>query len=401
MTLSSAARFLADHRRVLRPMVAILVVGAIAFASSPAVAESRRSQEWFLDELSIPQAHKISTGNGVTVAVIDSGVDASHPDLVGHVLKGIDLHHSFRAQYGWRDDSGHGTAMAGIIAAQGGGASHAYGIAPGAKVLPIKVPDDVVTQHILAVAIRWATSHDADVINISLSLNQSENSEEIDAIRYALNHDVVVVAGAGNVDNGGHRIWQPANIPGVVAVTGTSRHGEFWPGSASGPAAVIAAPADGIVSTDSRIAFPNGYSEGHGTSASSAIVSGVAALVRSRYPRMDAANVVNRLINTATDKGDPGRDPKFGYGIVDPVGALNASVPVVLDNPLGDPDVVPSRPWWSPRASNFGDEHPGYGVAISLSAILLLTLVALASRVFFRRRDSARFGTLHDSNREP
>lgn len=364
-------------------VIAIAAACLLAACPSTARADSLRAQEWFLKELRIPQAHRLSTGKGVTVAVIDSGIDASHPDLEGHVLKGVDLHSSFPVKYGWQDDSGHGTAMAGIIAAQGGGSNHALGVAPGANILPVKVPDKVVTQQILASGIRWATDHGADVINISLTLNQSEHAQEKSAIRYAIDHDVVVVAAAGNVENGGSRIWQPANIAGVVAVTGTTRNGRFWTGSASGTAAVLAAPADGIISTDSRRAFANGYSKGYGTSASAAIVSGAVALVRSRFPKLNSANVINRLIKTADDKGGDGWDPKYGYGLVNPTGALIEPVSPVNSNPLRGSSRKATSTWWSPRASNI-DRNSGHVEPITLALFAGLAAAVLLVFIGFR-----------------
>jgi serine protease len=141
----------------------------------------------------------------------------------------------------------------------------------------------------------------------------------------------VVVACTGNVSastNG--KVWYPAREPGVIAVAGTRRDGGgLWPGSITGRETVVAAPATDLVG-----ARPGGYWKVQGTSFAAPMVAGVAALVRSRWPAMPAGEVINRIIRTAADRGAPGRDPVYGFGLVDPAAALTAEVPPVFDNPL-------------------------------------------------------------------
>lgn len=358
-------------------VISIVVTLIMVTDVDSVMAETRRAREWYLDELNIPQAHRISTGRGVTVAVIDSGLDATHPDLKGHVLRGTDFNSAFPSRYGWKDEDGHGTSMAGIIAAQGGGPSHAYGVAPGSKILPIRVPAKP-TQAIVANAVRWAADHGADIVNISMSLGYGRNDQEVSAIRYALEHDVVVVAAAGNLGQNGRRMHDPASIPGVVAVTGTGRTGHFWPGSMRGQRATIAAPAVDITSIDSRDVFPNGYSKGTGTSAAAAIVSGIAALVRAKFPRLDASNIIYRLIYTAVDEGLTGRDTRYGYGLVSPVCALTAEVPKVSENPLGMPKVTPESSWWSPDSHSMPERESNSLMVILLGSAVLLICCSIA-----------------------
>lgn len=349
-------------------MVVVFSIVLVQSNAEPAIAETRRARQWHLDELRIPECRRLSNGQGVTVAVIDSGIDANHPDLRGNVLKGVDLNGNILAKYGWTDDDGHGTSMAGIIAARGGGPTHAYGIAPGSHILPVRVPVSP-TQAIMARAIRWAVDHGADVINISLSLGYAQNVDETKSIGYALKHGVVVVAAAGNLGQNGHRMKDPADVPGVVSVTGTGRDGQFWAGSIHGQRATVAAPAVGIVSITSRNVYADGYSRGTGTSAAAAIVSGVFALIYSRFPRISATNAINRLVRTAHDKGATGWDPYYGYGIVDPLHALEDGVPNASKNPAGSPNVKNGSTWWSPdaRENSQGDAAPSpswAGVAI-------------------------------------
>src|SRR5690606_25976228 len=157
--------------------------------------------------------------------------------------------------------------------------------------------------------------------------------EHLEAVECALSKDVVIIAGAGNTSAGHRTVQAPANIPGVIAVTGLDQRGDLWSGSAQGPEAVISAPAEEIVSADIPTTPRSRYSLGDGTSDATAIVSGAAPLIRSQYPNLDAANVINRIIRTADDAVPPGRDPQYGFGKIYALRALTASVPEVTTNP--------------------------------------------------------------------
>jgi type VII secretion-associated serine protease mycosin len=375
-------------RRLTAALAAFAAGAVLALLPAAPASAGIHDKEWFLDTLHIDQAHRHSTGKGVTVAVIDSGIDAGHPDLKGHVRKGVDLT-GYSDKYGWGDDTGHGTAMAGIIAAQGGGDDHAYGIAPGADILPVQVGSDPPIDR-LARAIRWSVDHHAQVINISISVNRLDYAVLSAAVRYALDHNVVVVAAAGNLENSSVRIQLPAKVAGVVAVTGTTRSGSFWNQSSHSKPAGLAAPADGITSTDSRTRFKSGYSTGYGTSASAAIVSGVAALVRARYPNLDAANLINRLTATADDKGPKGRDSRYGYGIVDPVRALTATVAHVDRNPVGAPSTAASHRPGTSAQHPAGSTPVGLVVGIVLAAVAVAALIIVLLAVRARRAGRTR-----------
>lgn len=309
------------------------VAGGALFQPGAAQADTVRGLEYHLDVLHILQAQAITKGQGVVVAVVDTGVDATHPDLAGQVLPGKGVT-SDAAPDGRGDEVGHGTGMASIIAGKGGSDSHELGIAPQAKILPVS---NGVSVHGVDVAagIRWAADSGAKVINVSEGIEQEIQPELAAAVTYALSKDVVVVAAAGNtVAAGTSSVSEPASIPGVVAVSGIAKAGGFWKGSCFGPQTVISAPSEQIVSSAPKIKSSNGYQIGDGTSGGSAIVSGVVALIRAKYPDLNAANVINRLIVTSQDLGTPGRDDQFGFGEVDPVKALTASVPSVSVNPL-------------------------------------------------------------------
>lgn len=377
-----------ERRRVA---VAVCAATAVALAPLPASAAEPvpvSQAQWFLDGVKARQAQKTTKGNGVVVAVIDSGVDAAHPDLAGAVLPGAAYGRS-TSKGGRSDKVGHGTRMAGIIAARGGGGNHALGVAPGAKILPVAVDVDSATS--LAEPIRWAVDQGAKVINLSVGRSATFGvpPDEAAAIAYALSKDVIVVSAVGNVEQQGEAVGSPASIPGVVAVTGVTRDGGFWNGSARGPQVAIAAPADDIVTTTSRALYQSGYSTGGATSESSAIVSGVAALVRAKYPTMNAANVINRLLQTATDKGDSGRDQFYGFGIVDAQRAVTATVPEVPANPL-----AVAEPANDTSASGGADDSPlgspaarfALVAGVGLSGLLLLIgLIVLITRSSRRR----------------
>lgn len=294
-------------------------------------AQTIEEQEWHLDALDVYSAQDQSRGDGVIVAVIDSGVDAKHPDLAGRVLPGTGFGGS-KGTDGTTDTDGHGTGMAGIIAANGtnGGA---LGIAPGAKILPIASADEKEQfgLDVVAESIRWAADHGARIINMSLGFSSTMTPSLVKAVNYAIEKDVVLVAATGN---DGKEVSAPANIGGVIAVAGTNREGKPWKSSNVGADTVLAAPAEGIVTAAPESVYSSGYAEMDGTSAASAIVSGVAALVRAKHPEMPAKDVVNALIKTAKDLADPGRDETTGFGMVNPMGALTAQFPPVARNPL-------------------------------------------------------------------
>ena len=338
---SRAAR---PRRRAARALlVAVLSAGAALLGPGgwPALA-AQPGEAWYVSALHFDDAYRLSTGEGVVVAVVDGGVDPTVPALAGQLVTGAGIGPDAAAD-GLRDDDpdGHGTSMAGIIAARPAGPdgkpTRFLGVAPDAKILSISTGREADSAEV-AEGIRIAADRGAKVISLSLGSVGSADPDERAAVAFALAHDVVVVAAAGNVDDDhdplDHQINSPANIPGVIAVTGSDALGRFWDGSAAGPRAVLAAPAPSIPAPVPAALEPTGSEVADGTSNSTAIVAGVAALIRAEHPALNAPSVIELLTRTADDKGPRGWDPQFGYGIVDPVAALKATPVPVATNPL-------------------------------------------------------------------
>jgi subtilisin family serine protease len=370
----------------------VLVAGfvGLAVAPAPAHADWVRNDQWQLSALNARTAWHYATGAGVTVAVLDSGVDAAHPDLAGQVLPGADfIDHTTD---GRRDFVGHGTTVAALIAGRADDTAGVVGVAPHAKILPVRVLDaqnKYDDAALVADGLRWAVDHGARIVNMSLG-GSAQSDDLAEAIAYAATHDVVVIACTGNQAAGApNQVWYPARERGVVAVAGLSaavaapegaapagtgagaggggsgtagRGAEvLWSGSLTGPQTVLTAPAVNLLG-----ARPGGYWRVQGTSFAAPLVTAAATLIRSRWPELSAANVINRLIRTARDLGQIGRDDRYGYGEVDPVAALTSQVAPVTANPL-DPELsaLDAAPAES-TAEEESAESPVVGAAIGV-----------------------------------
>ncbi|MFJ8674717.1 type VII secretion-associated serine protease mycosin [Streptomyces sp. NPDC093589] len=327
----------APTRAALRGTAVSLFSAALAVLPAvPAQADGIRAAEWALEAVHAQKAWHTTKGEGITVAVLDTGVDAGHPDLKGHVLPEKDLV-GFGATPGDRAWARHGTGMAGIIAGQGHGPGRAdgvLGLAPGVRILPVRVIlEDADPERkrarteksgALADGIRWAADHGADVINLSLG-DDSESAHpeprEDSAIQYALGKGVPVVASAGNGGLQGNRASYPAAYPGVIAVTAVDSLGTRASFSTRHWYAALCAPGDEIVMPDPD----RKYYRGQGTSPAAAFVSGTIALVRATHPDLSPAQIRQLLIDTAQDGPKGGRDDDYGAGMVDAAAALTAA----------------------------------------------------------------------------
>ncbi|MFC8515110.1 type VII secretion-associated serine protease mycosin [Streptomyces sp. NPDC057257] len=304
------------------------MTGALLLTAAPnASADQVRDAQWPLTAYDAEKVWKTSQGAGVTVAVIDTGVDANQPDLTGQVLPGKDF---TGAGDPHQDDDGHGTAMASLIAGHGHGVNNSSGImglAPKAKILPVRTggtENDLATDE-WAAGVRYAVDQGASVINLSLVDSASyPGSKAAEAIAYAQKKDVVVVAGTGN-DAG--TVNYPAALPGVVAVSAVDKDLNFWSKSNTGNV-TVAAPGVEVAQADPTT--QSGYAVADGTSGSTAYVSAIVALLRSKYPDLTAGQIINRLVKSASfvnykDKKAP--DKELGYGIARPGTALTMDIP--------------------------------------------------------------------------
>ncbi|MEU3404001.1 type VII secretion-associated serine protease mycosin [Streptomyces sp. NPDC006670] len=382
---------------------AALAALLVAVAAPPAAADTIRDREWGLLALRAEEAWGITQGDGITVAVLDTGVDSGHPDLDGQVLDGTDLV-GMGAGPGDRAWARHGTAMAGIIAGHGHGPARGQGvlgIAPHARILPVRVileeadPGRAKARDsktgALAEGIRWAADHGADVINMSLgddSDTAHHESAEDEAVQYALAKGVVVVASVGNGGERGDHTSYPAAYPGVISVAAVDRQGRRASFSTRHWYATVSAPGVDVVLADPDRA----YYEGWGTSAAAAFVSGTVALVKAAHPGLSPAQVKKLLEDTATARPPGGRDDARGHGTVDPVAALQAAGALRPEAPV--PVAVPAgrRFFGTGPDPVTATAHPSRRTAPAAAAggaALLVLAAVLARRPRPARRDAA------------
>ncbi|MFG1602922.1 S8 family serine peptidase [Actinoplanes sp. NPDC049265] len=347
------------------------LVGAVP---APARADSVRDKQWYLDALDVAAAQRISKGSDVVVAVLDTGVDAKHPDLEGAVLDGNNT--TRPGAKGNADTEGHGTGMAGIIAARGRGSSGVVGIAPAAKILPIRPATDPT---FAADGIRWAVRHGAKVINMSFGLPDSETLHS--AIREASDAGVVLVSSVGNTGDKGNAPDYPGAYPEVIGVGAVGRDGKVAKFSQHGPQVDLVAPGVDIEQAGLYGTYRNGF----GSSNSAAVVSGAAALILAKYPDLTPQQVTDRLTATAGDKGDKGRDDYYGHGELDLVKALTAAQPA-----SSSPPPAAQAPARAPDSSaSDGDGDSGIPPLLFVGAGVLLLIVAVVALTMAVRRSRA------------
>ncbi|WP_102926435.1 type VII secretion-associated serine protease mycosin [Streptomyces noursei] len=387
--------------RTLRAVGGAVVAGALLFGTAPvASADQVRDGQWFLGSFKTDEIWKIATGKGVTVAVIDSGVQSQHPDLKGNVLPGKD----FIDGSGSGEPHGdtHGTSMASDIAAHGhgpGDESGAKGLAPDAKILPLR--DNGGKADGFAASIRYAVDKGASIINISQGTNAGSPAEE-EAVAYAFKHNVLIVVASGNNGKGSEDIGYPGIYPGVLTVGGVESSGSIWAKSNYGPQVLLTAPAVGIVSAGDS--GTSQYQKGTGTSDSAAFVSGAAALLREKFPNLTAGQIVNRLAKTAglpdSAKGISLPDQKYGYGFIRPLRALTSDIPAGPKNgPLKMPQDQASSAGTGGQAASTGSngsdsasqpvKKPGWSplfIAMLVGAGVFVVVVIVVIVMLVRRK---------------
>ncbi|MER5351574.1 type VII secretion-associated serine protease mycosin [Kitasatospora sp. NPDC002551] len=378
-----------------------------AVGTGPVHAENVRDAQWPLVTYRAESAiWPVSQGEGVTVAVVDSGVLKEHQDLTGQVLAGVDL--TGEKTDGTVDTNGHGTGMASLIAGHGHGTGAGIvGLAPKAKILPIRIdltqesPSD---QSDIARAIRYAVDHGAKVVNMSIGGPSGADPDERAAVKYAMDKDVVLVASTGNDGDKGASVDYPAAFPGVVAVGAVDRNGLIWSKSSSGPETTLVAPGAEIPRAGAKSTSSQGVA--NGTSDATAYVSATAALIRAKYPELSAGQVINRMIKSATPPADGSAVPseRYGYGVLSPAKALEVNPAVdggPRENPLagraeakGGVTASPSEEEWeSPppvtvpvTAENRGVKWVLMGTAVVAGVVLVGVVVAVLLVVRGRRR---------------
>jgi thermitase len=274
--------------------------------------------QWNLPSIETEKGWSISKGNDqVIIAVLDTGVQSNHPDLQGKIVEGINIVDESKDP---DDDVGHGTHVSGIIGASVNNGEGVAGLSWYNKIMPVKVLDSsgAGSTYSVAQGIIWAVDHGAKVINMSLG-NYAQADFLHDAIKYAYEHDVVMIAASGN-DNT-DRPGFPAAYPEVFAVAATDSSKQKASFSNYGDYIDVAAPGDSIAST-----YPGSqYAALSGTSMASPHVAALAGLIRSVNPELSNIEVMEIMRKSASDLGDEGKDNYFGYGEIDVDQALNAA----------------------------------------------------------------------------
>ena len=364
------------YKKVVAALAGIALTTLVA---TPAVADSWRDEQYWLEDYGFTEAWNTTMGEGVTIGVIDTGIDGSHQDLSGQIVGGYDASGTGEPDgtTPMGPDPNHGTMVASLVAGHGHGdppeleedgdasdedsdddseegeeteevepepidefgTDGILGTAPKAEILSVSVLLDDSAPHVptvddqIADGIHWLVDQGADVINISLASSAQDWPESWDqAFLHAEQNDVVVVVAAGNRASGSDIVGAPATIPGVLTVAGLEQDGTAsWDASTQGITIGVAAPADPLIG-----ALPDDdYTHWSGTSGAAPLVSGLAALIRAENPSMPAPQVINQILETAHDSGDAGQDHLYGRGIIDANAALTEDVPEVESNPMG------------------------------------------------------------------
>ncbi|MFE8977765.1 S8 family serine peptidase [Streptomyces cyaneofuscatus] len=327
------------QRRVLSALAvtascSLILVGV----AQPAAAADVQSKQWYLKAMQAEEMWKVTTGEGIKLAVIDTGVNASTPSLRGQTLKGFD---ATGAEGDENDDySGHGTTMAELIAGTGKGGG-IKGLAPGAKIIPMRIGDSDFQKkhssnvHDWADAIRAAADSDAKIISMSFSSPYSTEQER-EAAKYAESKGKLFFAAVGNDGQGRNRDAYPAAYRQVVGIAAADKQGKVAESSQNGNTVDIAAPGKTLPRWCNN-SFQS-YCDGDGgTSSATAIASASAALVWSAHPDWTANQVLNVLFDTAGRDWEKGTLSKYlGHGLIRP--AMNI---LKGKGDPGDPDISP------------------------------------------------------------
>jgi subtilisin family serine protease len=387
-----ARRSSAWRAAVLIALLVALLAARPAIGSAQTVGQQVRSDDLTaLRSIGVPAAWARTKGSGVTIAVLDTGVDTSVPDLTGSVTAGPDYTAGANPP-GYQPPYLHGTYIGSIIAGHGSGPGQAegmLGVAPQARILSIRVILDdnepgfavyngnAAYDDAIASGIDYAVAHGASVINMSLGSTDSPRSMR-EAIANAIANNVVVVAAAGNdaTGGGGYTSYSyPAAFTGVIAVAAVGPGGQRASFSDRNSSVVVSAPGVSIDGAGSA-ASGGGYVIGDGTSPASAFVAGVAALIRSAYPHLTPVQVMQAIVTSTTMRPSGGYNPGVGFGEVNAAAALTAAGQLV--QPVAGAA-------GQPAASHFGRGRVGPIVVVprDTAAIVAPAAVALAALIGF------------------
>jgi subtilisin family serine protease/putative cell wall-binding protein len=299
-------------------------------AAAVAVNDPGNGNQYALNHMRVRDAWSLSKGGNNIVAVLDTGVSYVHADLQGRVLPG---HNFVGGNSNARDDNGHGTMVAGIIAANANNGTGIAGISWSDKILPVKVLNSSGGGYAsdLTAGIIYAADQGASIINMSLG-GFGWSQFTLDAINHAWSKGAILVAAAGN--NGREQHFYPASYPNVISVSATQRDDEFSNWSSFGPGVTVSAPGASIYTTNcggcsTTSAGGTSYIWISGTSFATPNTAGVLALIKARYPSWSNQQVVNRLTATVDDLGYPGWDNRYGHGRVNALRALGGSAAAV------------------------------------------------------------------------
>lgn len=352
-------------------LAAASTLGLAALSAVPAYATTNPvyDKEWALSQFQVTQIRSQyqARGNGVTVAVVDSGVDSTQPDLQGSLVPGINVTNPENPNSDTNDTSSnyHGTSVAADIAAHAHGDPNnpqgMYGLATQAKIMPVKDGSDGGISTATAAGIRYAVDHGARVINLSEAATTA-SSAVTDAVNYALSKDVIVVVGAGNTAAvGGNVANAYATISGVIDVSAIDQAGHMDPNSHFGSDVTVAAPGVNI-----EVPYPGGqYGLRSGTSQAAPWVSAEAALIIGLHPDWTAGQVIRVIIGNTVQGTGQRIDDHVGYGVIDPLKALGAPAPTDTSNPLGGPATTSTAP--SPSGGNAPSNAPSTPAAAASS----------------------------------
>ncbi|MES2980698.1 MAG: S8 family serine peptidase [Verrucomicrobiota bacterium] len=283
-----------------------MMAHAIATSNDPHFTQGN---QWYLSKIEAPAAWNTTTGSSqVIVAVLDTGVLATHPDISGKVLAGYDFVNN---DANATDDNGHGTAVAGFTSASTNNGVGMAAVSWASSVLPVKVlgADGSGSHSAIANGIVWAADKGARVINLSLGGSASSQTLQ-DAVNYAWNRNVIVIAAAGN--NGNNTPVYPAAYNNVVAVSATTSTDGRPSWSNYGSYVDLSAPGAGVLS----LSGTNSYTNWNGTSFSSPVTAGVVALMLAANPQLSNTGIVDALLKNCDDTGSAGYDVYFGNGRV-------------------------------------------------------------------------------------